>query len=93
MEAVRPHFHLIGFKILAVTPGHRVRFSSMGEARAEEKGLALLKGLLRHYPFVLKNFKHYFQNLYRREIRRTNVVAPYAAVLYVTHKCNHEKRC
>jgi MoaA/NifB/PqqE/SkfB family radical SAM enzyme len=60
----------------------------MGEARAEEKGLALLKGLLRHYPFVLKNFKHYFQNLYRREIRRTNVVAPYAAVLYVTHKCN-----
>jgi MoaA/NifB/PqqE/SkfB family radical SAM enzyme len=60
----------------------------MGEARAEENGLALLRGLLQHYPFVLKNFKHYFQNLYRREIRRTNVVAPYAAVLYVTHKCN-----
>jgi MoaA/NifB/PqqE/SkfB family radical SAM enzyme len=60
----------------------------MGEASAEENGLALLRGLLQHYPFVLKNFKHYFQNLYRREIRRTNVVAPYAAVLYVTHKCN-----
>jgi MoaA/NifB/PqqE/SkfB family radical SAM enzyme len=60
----------------------------MGEARAEEDGLALLRGLLQHYPFVLKNFKHYFQNLYRREIRHTNVVAPYAAVLYVTHKCN-----
>jgi len=60
----------------------------MGEARAEEKGLNLLRGLVRHSPFVLKNFKHYFQNLYRREIRRTNVVAPYAAVLYVTHKCN-----
>jgi len=60
----------------------------MGEGRAEKKGLALLKGLLQHSPFVLKNFKHYFQNLYRREVRRTNVVAPYAAILYVTHKCN-----
>ena len=60
----------------------------MSEGREEKKGLALLKGLLQHYPFVLKNFKHYFQNLYRREIRRTNVVAPYAAILYVTHKCN-----
>ena len=60
----------------------------MGEARSEQKGLTLLRGLLRHSPFVLKNFKHYFQNFYRREIRRTNVVAPYAAVLYVTHKCN-----
>jgi MoaA/NifB/PqqE/SkfB family radical SAM enzyme len=51
-------------------------------------GLKLLRGLVRHYPFVLKNFKHYFQNLYRREVRRTNVVAPYAAVFYTTHKCN-----
>jgi len=48
----------------------RVRFSLMGEGRSEQKGLTLLRGLLRHYPFVLKNFKHYFQNLYRREIRR-----------------------
>ena len=53
----------------------------MGEGREEQKGLALLRGLLQHYPFVLKNFKHYFQNLYRRGIRRTNVVAPYAAIL------------
>jgi MoaA/NifB/PqqE/SkfB family radical SAM enzyme len=60
----------------------------MSEARGEENGLALFRGLLQHYSFVLKNFKHYFQNLYRREIRRSNVVAPYAAVLYVTHKCN-----
>jgi molybdenum cofactor biosynthesis enzyme MoaA len=60
----------------------------MGEARAGEKRVTLLRGLLQRYPFVLKNFKHYFQNLYRREIRRTNVVAPYAAILYVTHKCN-----
>jgi MoaA/NifB/PqqE/SkfB family radical SAM enzyme len=50
--------------------------------------LQLLRGLVRHYPFVLKNFKHYFQNLYRRQVRRTNVVAPYAAVFYTTHKCN-----
>jgi MoaA/NifB/PqqE/SkfB family radical SAM enzyme len=60
----------------------------MSEGQGEQKGLTLLKGLVRHYPFVLKNFKHYFQNLYRCEIRRTNVVAPYAAILYVTHKCN-----
>ncbi len=51
-------------------------------------GIELLRGLVRYYPFVLKNFKHYFQNLYRRKVRRTNVIAPYAAVLYVTHKCN-----
>jgi MoaA/NifB/PqqE/SkfB family radical SAM enzyme len=62
----------------------------MGEGQPEPKGLALLRGLLRHYPFVWKNFKHYFQNLYRRDIRHTNVVAPYAAILYVTHKCNLE---
>jgi MoaA/NifB/PqqE/SkfB family radical SAM enzyme len=60
----------------------------MESGRREPSGRELLRGLLRHYPFVLKNFKHYFQNLYRRQVRRTNVVAPYAAVLYVTHKCN-----
>lgn len=53
-------------------------------------GLKLLRGLVKHSPFVLKNFKHYFQNLYRREILRTNVVAPYAAIFYTTHKCNLE---
>ncbi len=60
----------------------------MESGRREPSGRELLRGLLRHYPFVLKNFKHYFQNLYLRQVRRTNVVAPYAAVLYVTHKCN-----
>jgi len=60
----------------------------MENGRPEPSGLALLRGLVRHYPFVLKNFKHYFQNLFRREILRTNVVAPYAAVFYATHKCN-----
>src|ERR1017187_7050666 len=60
----------------------------MGDPQIETSGLRLLRGLLRHYPFVLKNFKHYFQNLYRREILHTDVVAPYAAVFYTTHKCN-----
>lgn len=60
----------------------------MDNGRPAPSGIKLLRGLLDHYPFVLKNFKHYFQNLYRRNVRRTNVVAPYAAVLYVTHKCN-----
>src|SRR5580692_10446334 len=62
----------------------------MGDPQIEASGVRLLRGLLRHYPFVLKNFKHYFQNLYRREILHTNVVAPYAAVFYTTHKCNLE---
>ncbi|HEV2499245.1 MAG TPA: radical SAM protein [Terriglobia bacterium] len=53
-------------------------------------GRELLRGLLRQYPFVLKNFKLYFENLYRREIVHTRVVAPYAAVFYTTHKCNLE---
>lgn len=60
----------------------------MENGKKPPSGLQLLRGLVRYYPFVLKNFKHYFQNLYRRKVRRTNVIAPYAAVLYVTHKCN-----
>ncbi len=60
----------------------------MGNSQRQYSHLELLRGLLRHSPFVLKNFMHYFQNLYRRRILRTNVIAPYAAVLYVTHKCN-----
>jgi MoaA/NifB/PqqE/SkfB family radical SAM enzyme len=62
----------------------------MGDPQSAPTGLRLVRGLLRHYPFVLKNFKHYFQNLYRREILHTDVVVPYAAVFYTTHKCNLE---
>jgi MoaA/NifB/PqqE/SkfB family radical SAM enzyme len=62
----------------------------MGNPQPAPSGLRLLRGLLRQYPFVLKNFKHYFQNLYRREILRTDIVVPYAAVFYTTHKCNLE---
>jgi len=50
--------------------------------------IQFVRGLLRHHPLVLKNFRLYFQNLYRRRVLRTNVIAPYAAVLYVTHRCN-----
>ncbi|MGH9344009.1 MAG: radical SAM protein, partial [Terriglobia bacterium] len=62
----------------------------MTESKKTPSGRELLRGLLRQYPFVLKNFKLYFANLYRREILRTRVVAPYAAVFYTTHKCNLE---
>jgi len=60
----------------------------MGAGGAELSTRELLRGLVRFYPFVLKNFKHYFQNLYRRRLRRTHVLAPYAAIFYATHKCN-----
>lgn len=60
----------------------------MAEPQKAPSGRELLRGLLRQYPFVLKNFKIYFQNLYRRDILRTRTVAPYAAVFYSTHKCN-----
>jgi MoaA/NifB/PqqE/SkfB family radical SAM enzyme len=48
----------------------------------------LLRGLVRHAPFVAKNFQLYFRNAWRRHVLRTKVVAPYAVTLYVTHKCN-----
>ena len=48
----------------------------------------LISGLVRNAPFALKNFRLYFSNLYRRKILRTNIVAPYAAIFYTTHKCN-----
>ena len=48
----------------------------------------LISGLVRNAPFALKNFRLYFSTLYRRKILRTNIVAPYAAIFYTTHKCN-----
>ena len=48
----------------------------------------LVEGMLKHYPFIIKNFKAYFGNLYRRNIRKTTVVTPYSAIFYATHKCN-----
>jgi len=60
----------------------------MDNGKQAPTGMRLLRGLLRHAPFVLKNFKHYFQNAYRRKILGTNIIAPYAAVFYATHKCN-----
>ena len=51
-------------------------------------GHALIRGMARYYPYALKNVRAYFSNLYRRRVRRTNVVQPYSAVFYATHKCN-----
>ncbi len=48
----------------------------------------LLRGMLAHYPFVLKNFKAYAGNLYRRRVLGSSVVVPYSAIFYATHKCN-----
>jgi MoaA/NifB/PqqE/SkfB family radical SAM enzyme len=50
--------------------------------------LTLLRGLVRQAPFVSKNFRLYFQNVWRRKILRTDIVAPYAVTYYATHKCN-----
>ena len=44
--------------------------------------------MLSHYPFMLKNFRAYFGNLWRRKVLGTSVVTPYSAVFYATHKCN-----
>ncbi len=57
-------------------------------AQREFRFRELVRGLIGFYPVALKNFRLYFTNEYRRKILRTNVIAPYAAVLYVTHKCN-----
>ena len=48
----------------------------------------LLQGMVAHYPFVLKNFKAYAGNLYRRRVLGSSVVVPYSAIFYATHKCN-----
>jgi MoaA/NifB/PqqE/SkfB family radical SAM enzyme len=48
----------------------------------------LVKGMLAQYPFVLKNFRAYFGNLWRRNVLRTTIVTPYSAIFYATHKCN-----
>ena len=44
--------------------------------------------MLAHYPFVLKNFKAYAGNMYRRRVLGSSVVVPYSAIFYATHKCN-----
>lgn len=49
---------------------------------------ALLDELVRQAPFVAKNFRLYFRNVWRRNVLHTKIVAPYAVTFYATHKCN-----
>ena len=63
-----------------------VPVSALDKRRPSKRDL--LRGLVRQAPFVAKNFQLYFRNGWRRHVLRTNVVAPYAVTLYVTHKCN-----
>lgn len=44
--------------------------------------------MVRQAPFVAKNFRLYFRNVWRRNVMHTKIVAPYAITFYATHKCN-----
>jgi MoaA/NifB/PqqE/SkfB family radical SAM enzyme len=44
--------------------------------------------MVRQAPFVAKNFRLYFRNVWRRNVLHTKIVAPYAVTFYATHKCN-----
>ena len=46
--------------------------------KSENFTASLIEGMLAHYPFVLKNFRAYFSNIYRRKILRTN--APFLSL-------------
>lgn len=68
------------------TPANFVPVSALDKRPPTKRDL--LRGLVKQAPFVAKNFRLYFQNAWRTQILRTNVVAPYAVTFYVTHKCN-----
>ncbi|MEZ5363832.1 MAG: hypothetical protein R2748_16205 [Bryobacterales bacterium] len=36
--------------------------------------------MLSHYPFIVKNFRAYFGNLWRCKVMGSSVVTPYSAV-------------
>ena len=48
----------------------------------------LLRRVVRQAPFVAKNFRLYFDNIWRRHVLHTRIAATYAVTFYVTHKCN-----
>jgi MoaA/NifB/PqqE/SkfB family radical SAM enzyme len=56
--------------------------------RSKPTQRALLGRLVRQAPFVGKNFRLYFRNVWRRNVLHTKIVAPYAVTFYATHKCN-----
>ena len=48
----------------------------------------VLRLIATHYPFIAKNVRQHFRNWYTVKVRRSNLVPPYSAVLYVSHHCN-----
>ena len=65
-------------------------YAGMPASHTKSKSSPLIAVLIQQAPLALKNFRLYFSNLYRRRVLRTNIVAPYAAIFYATHKCNLE---
>jgi MoaA/NifB/PqqE/SkfB family radical SAM enzyme len=71
---------------MTTRPGNFVPLKSLDRRPPSKR--ELVRGLVRQAPFVAKNFGLYFRNAWRRHVRGTNVVAPYAVTFYATHKCN-----
>ena len=63
-------------------------FAILGRRMPARERHRLITGMLSHYPFIVKNFRAYFGNLWRRKVMGSSVVTPYSAVFYATHKCN-----
>jgi len=41
-----------------------------------------------HYPFIAKNIRQHVRNWYTIRVKKSAIVPPYSAVLYVSHHCN-----
>jgi MoaA/NifB/PqqE/SkfB family radical SAM enzyme len=48
----------------------------------------VLKLFKAHSRFLIKNIKQHFRNWYTLRVKKSNIVPPYSAVLYVSHHCN-----
>jgi MoaA/NifB/PqqE/SkfB family radical SAM enzyme len=48
----------------------------------------IVRLLKAHHPFVVKNVRQHIRNWYTIKVKRSNIVPPYSAVLYVSHHCN-----
>jgi MoaA/NifB/PqqE/SkfB family radical SAM enzyme len=59
-------------------------FANMDRVTAKN----IVRLLKAHYPFVVKNIRQHFRNWYTIKVRKSNIVPPYSAVLYVSHHCD-----